>query len=177
MRARRIVVAGPSGSGKTTLAGRIAAATGLPHTELDALYWHAGWTPNPRFEEEVRALVARDAWVTEFQYGQVRPLLASRAELLVQLRLPRATVLRRVVGRTLSRRLHRTLMWAGNTEGPLWTFFTDRDHIVRWSMRSVGQVDGWVRAAAAANPDLRVVRLRSPRDAERLLALLHRDAR
>lgn len=36
--ARRILIGAASGAGKTTLARRIQARTGLPHTEIDALF-------------------------------------------------------------------------------------------------------------------------------------------
>ena len=172
--ARRILVAGPSGAGKTTLAARIATATGAPHTEIDAIHWHAGWTPNPRFPEEVAALAAEEAWVTEWQYPGARPVLAARAELLVWLDPPLAILLRRVVGRTLRRRLRRVELWNGNVEPPLGTFLTDRDHIVRWAVRTRPRYPGLVRAALAEHPGLRMVRIRSDSDARRLLALLRR---
>ena len=35
----RILVVGTSGAGKSRLAGQLAAALGVPHVELDALYW------------------------------------------------------------------------------------------------------------------------------------------
>ncbi|MBA3533086.1 MAG: hypothetical protein H0T73_14275 [Ardenticatenales bacterium] len=52
---QRFVVAGTTGAGKTTLAKKLAAAFALPHIELDALHWHANWTPAPRerFRERV----------------------------------------------------------------------------------------------------------------------------
>jgi adenylate kinase family enzyme len=169
---RRILVAGASGSGKTTLARRIADATDVPHTEIDGLNWRAGWTRNPRFIEEVRSLAATDSWVTEWQYSDARPILAARAELLVWLDPPRIVVLARVLRRTLRRRLGRVPMWHGNLEPPLWTFFTDRDQIVRWSMRTFGLYPDRIRSAVTANPDLRLVRIRSTADADRLIARL-----
>ncbi|HKN98757.1 MAG TPA: AAA family ATPase, partial [Pseudonocardiaceae bacterium] len=33
-------------------------------------------------------------------------------------------------------RLRRQELWNGNLEPPLWTIFTDRDHIIRWSWRT-----------------------------------------
>ena len=172
--ARRILVAGASGSGKTTLAARIAVATGVPHTEIDALHWHPGWTPNPAFVDEVHALAASDSWVTEWQYDAARPILLSRADLLVWLDPPRVVVLARVVRRTLRRRLRRVELWNGNTEPPLRTIFTDADHIVRWSMRTAGLYPARIRTARAEHPGLRFARIRSTSDAERLLARLRR---
>jgi adenylate kinase family enzyme len=172
VQARRIVVAGAAGAGKTTLAARIADATGVPRTEIDAVYWRAGWTANERFVEEVEALVATDEWVTEFQYAQVLPVLAARAELLVRLRPPVPIVLARLLRRTVRRRVRRELLWGVNEESPLWTVLTDRNHILRYGLRTFRIVDRWVRDASAANPDLRVVQVRSRRDADRLLARL-----
>lgn len=170
--ARRILVVGTSGSGKTTLAAKIAARTGIPHTEIDGLYHHAGWTPNPRFEEEVQAVIAGDAWITELQYRVVRPMLAERAQLLIWLDLPRRVVLRRIVVRTVQRSVLRIELWNGNVERPLRTIFTDRDHIIRWAMRTHSAQAQAVRDALATNPRLRLVRIRSGADLRRFLARL-----
>lgn len=172
VRAGRILIAGAAGAGKTTLALRIAAATGMPHTEIDALYWRAGWTANESFVEEVEALVAGDSWVTEFQYREVLPILASRADLLVWLRPPRPVVVLRVVRRTIRRRVRRELLWGVNREQPLWHVFTDRDHIIRYAIRGFRVTEDRLRDAVAAHPELRVVQVRSRRAAERLLARL-----
>lgn len=173
-RPRRVVVAGVTGSGKTTLAGRIAELLGLPHTEIDALFHGAGWTPRPEFLGDVRALVAGDAWVTEWQYDAARPLLNERAELMVWLDLPFRITLRRVIRRTVRRRVRREELWNGNQEGPLWRFFTDNEHIVRWSIRT--RHINRERIPALARRGLPVVRLRSTREVERWLAGPVRDA-
>jgi adenylate kinase family enzyme len=167
-RPRRIVVAGVSGVGKTTLARRIAEITGIPHTEIDALFHGPGWTPRPTFLDDVRALVAGDAWVTEWQYSDARPLLTARADLMVWLDLPFATVtLPRVVARTVRRRLRREHLWNGNVEPPLRTFFTDPEHIVRWSFATRRK---YHERIPALRRDLPVVRLRRRRDVERWVA-------
>ena len=175
MRAQRIVIAGAGGAGKTTLAARISAATGVPHTEIDGLYWRAGWTANESFVDEVEALVAGGSWVTEFQYQQVLPLLAGRAELLVWLRPPRVVVMGRVIRRTVRRRIRHELLWGVNVEQPLWRFFTDRDHMIRYAFRGFRQTEERIRDVVAADPQLPIVQLRSRRDVERLLARLVTD--
>jgi adenylate kinase family enzyme len=38
------VVVGTSAVGKTTLAAALSRRLGVPHIELDALYWGPGWT-------------------------------------------------------------------------------------------------------------------------------------
>ncbi|MFF6882710.1 hypothetical protein ACFY9F_05940 [Streptomyces sp. NPDC012421] len=42
---KRIALVGPVASGKSTLAAAIAAHTGLPHLDLDELFWGPRWTP------------------------------------------------------------------------------------------------------------------------------------
>jgi adenylate kinase family enzyme len=166
----RILVAGTSGSGKTTLAGRIAVTVRVPHTEIDALYHGPEWTPRDSFMRDVAAFAAQPTWVTEWQYGKARPLLLQRADLLVWLDLSRPVVMRRVVQRTAQRRLSRTVLWNGNLEPPLSTFFTDRDHIVRWAWRTHHENAARVAAAVVSRADLRVVRLTSQHDVDRWLA-------
>jgi len=158
-RPRRVLVAGTSGSGKTTLARRIAAELALPHTELDALHHGPAWTPRPEFADDVARLVDRPDWVTEWQYAAVRELLLDAADCLVWLDLPRALVIRRVVCRTLRRRLRHEVLWNGNVEPPLRTFLIDPDHIVRWAWRTHGRTAERIADARRRRPGLPVVRL------------------
>lgn len=143
---------------------------GVPPTEIDALYHGPNWTPRDSFMLEVAALAAQPTWVTEWQYGKARPLLLRRADLLVWLDLARVVVMRRVVARTAQRRLSRTVLWNGNLERPISTFFTDRDHIVRWAWRTHREKAERVAAAVASRLDLSVVRLRSQREVDQWLA-------
>ena len=56
----RVSVTGTSGSGKTTFARTLAAALGVPHVDLDAINWQAGWYDLNRKEpEEFRRRVAK----------------------------------------------------------------------------------------------------------------------
>lgn len=163
----RILVAGVSGSGKSTLARRIATSLELPYIELDSLHHGPAWVKRPGFEADVDAFTSGPRWVVEWQYDSVRPLLAERADLLVWLDLPFRVVLRRVVRRTLVRRLRREVLWNGNVEPPLRTFFTDPDHIVRWAVRSRHKMKERAPALAVDHPHLVVVRLRTVREVER----------
>lgn len=85
---KRVLVAGVSGAGKTTLARRIAALTGGPYTEIDALSHGPAWTPRPEFPAGVDTMVRGDAWTTEWQYDAARRVLAGSADLLAWLDFP-----------------------------------------------------------------------------------------
>ncbi len=75
--------------------------------------------------------------------------------------LPTPVVIRRVTHRTVRRRLRHEVLWNGNQEPPLRTFFTDDGHVVRWAWSTrnrLRRLDGWLAREA---PHLVVVRLRS----------------
>lgn len=171
-RPSRVLVAGTSGSGKTTLALRIGAVLDLPHTEIDALFHGPKWTPRPTFEQDVDAYTSEPRWITEWQYPTVRELLATRAELLVWLDLPRHVVMRQVIKRTVRRRRTNEELWNGNVEGPLRTIFTDPEHIIRWAWTSHHVMRARIQAVPELYPDLVVVRLRSHAEANRWLRQL-----
>lgn len=172
---RRVLVAGLSGSGKTTLAARLAPLLGVPHVELDGLHHGPQWVPRPTFLDDVEALAARDAWVTEWQYSAARPLLAARADLLVWLDLPFRVSLARVVRRTLRRRVRGEVLWNGNVEPPLRTIFTDREHVVRYMVATRHKYDTLVPDTLARHPRLTGVRLRSTAQVEEWVTSLTPD--
>lgn len=172
----RIIVVGTSGAGKTTLAGRIAARLGIEHVEIDALFHGPGWTPRPEFLDDVQAFVARDAWVTEWQYDAARPLLTERATLAVWLDYPLGLRMGRVVRRTVGRRIRRTRLWNGNVEASLWSAVFSSEGIIRWAWQTRHKYDDLPgQLAAGGRPDLEVVRLRSQREADRWVSALAAD--
>jgi len=175
-RPQRVLIAGTSGSGKTALAARLGRLLGAPQVEIDALFHGPSWTPRESFVEDVESFSEQPAWVTEWQYSIVRDLLAERADLLVWLDLPRAKVMRQVVVRTARRRLRRQVLWNGNIEPPLWTIFTDPDHIVRWAWKTHPKSAQRVAALAKQRPELAVVRLRSWSEVQQWLNGAVRDA-
>ena len=79
----RAIVIGTSCSGKTTVASRISQVCGIPHIELDALFWGPNWTEPARdeFLEKVRSEVSADEWVLDGNYGYAREFTWPRATL------------------------------------------------------------------------------------------------
>ncbi|MBB5955952.1 adenylate kinase family enzyme [Saccharothrix tamanrassetensis] len=165
---KRVLVAGTSGAGKSTMAGCVADVLGLSYVEMDSLFHGPQWTPRPEFEADVRELVKRETWATEWQYTLARPLLLARADTLIWLDHAKHTVLRRVVVRTVVRRVRRVQLWNGNTEPPLRTVFTDREHLLRWAWKSHGRTRDRIAAVLAGEHGSRlaVVRLRGQREVD-----------
>jgi adenylate kinase family enzyme len=171
---RRVSVVGNAGSGKTLLGRALAGRLAVPFVELDSVYHQSDWQPLPieLFRHRVERAVAADGWVVDGNYSAVRDLVWARADTVVWFDLPRWTVMRQVVGRTLRRGLTRVELWNGNREPLTGLFRVDPEKsIIRWA---------WVKhtvyrdrfAAAARDPDLghlSFVRIGSRHDARRLL--------
>lgn len=171
---RRIRVVGTSGSGKTTFARRLAAALDVPHLELDEVFWDAGWTFRDLDEAHalIRAFVAGShGWVADGNWAtRLDGLLDDDADAIVWLDYPRRVVMSRVVRRTLSRGLRRTELWHGNRENLANLVRADREqNIVLWAWTSHAGNRARYEAVQRESA-VPVVRLRSPREADRWLA-------
>ena len=168
--AHRILIAGVSGAGKSTLARRISNARGLPYTELDSLHHGPGWQRLDSFDANVAAIAAGEHWISEWQYREVRPVLAARADLLVWLDLPTALVMSRVIRRTYRRSVTNEELWNGNREPGMWHAITQPEGIIRWAWQSRHKLRRTMPTLGADYPDLTVIRLRTPREVEAFAA-------
>jgi adenylate kinase family enzyme len=116
---KRIAVVGTSGSGKTTVAKRVSDILGIPHVELDSLYWLPGWEEAP--EEEFKQLVLEatrgESWVVCGNYRFAREVLWGRVDIVVWLDMPFMTVFLRTLWRTIRRIVTREELWGTNREG------------------------------------------------------------
>jgi adenylate kinase family enzyme len=176
--ARRFRVIGNSGAGKTVMARAIAARVGVPHLELDAVFWDAGWTHRDRAEAHARlaeflAGPGKDGWATDGNWNSTVGDALDTADVIVWLDYPRRTVMRRVIGRTLRRGITRRELWHGNRERLTNLLKRDpEENIVRWAWTQHAHYRAEYARRAATDP--RVVRLRTPREASRWLDTLPR---
>ena len=119
---KTIAVVGSSGSGKTTVARHLSQVLGLDHIELDALHHLPNW--QHRTAEEFTAVIQNSldasketGWVMCGGYDTVAgPLRDTHANTIIWLDLPRGTVLRRLIVRTIRRGITREELWNGNRE-------------------------------------------------------------
>jgi len=129
----RIALVGPVASGKSTLSAAISAHTGLPHVDLDELFWGPDWTPLDTlvFHKGVRERLAGPAWIADGNYGgEVAELLLARTQLVLWLDLPLRTCLPRLVNRSLRRAATGEELFAGNRE--TFRHLIAPDSILRW---------------------------------------------
>ncbi|WP_327010199.1 adenylate kinase [Dactylosporangium sp. NBC_01737] len=169
---RRVSVVGNSGSGKSTLGKALAARLGVPFVELDAIHHLPGWQPIDvtEFRKKVGEITEGDGWVIDGNYSAVRDLVWSRADTVIWFDLPRRTVIRQVLWRTIRRGVTREELWNGNRERLTSLFRLDPEvSLLRWSWtRHQVYRDRYARAAAERK-DLDFIRIGSRKDADRLI--------
>ena len=170
----RINVTGTSCSGKTTLARRISERLGVPHVELDALFWGQDWTPvaAETFRSRVADAVAGERWVIDGGYSTIRDLLWARADTVVWLDYPLRTVLGRWARRTVARLRSQEEFWPGTGNRERLGHIVRRDSLLWWILSTHHRRRRTTAEQLASRPDLRAIRLRSPAETERWLASL-----
>jgi adenylate kinase family enzyme len=172
---RRVSVVGTSGAGKSTLAAGLARVLDADLLELDSVFHQPGWVPLAReeFRRRVAAAVAGERWVIDGNYtSQVKDLVWARADTVVWLDLPRRTVMRRIIWRSLWRAAKRTELWNGNRERWRNFFSLDKEEsVIAWAWQTHAATRAKLEAAMAdqGNSHLRFVRLTSPAAVRRFL--------
>lgn len=101
----RILIIGRTGSGKTTLARELSATLGVPHVELDSLYFGPNFStvPLPVLRERTTTAISREQWVTDGNKSAVRDLVWPRADTIIWLDYPLVVSLWRLGKRALWR--------------------------------------------------------------------------
>lgn len=172
---QRILILGRTGSGKTTLARELAAAIGVPHVELDALYFGPSFStaPLPVLRDRTSAAIAGDRWVTDGNKSAVRDLVWPRADTVVWLDYPLVVCLWRLGKRALWRTsvLKAEAAEKDGKAGLPRQFLSAAKGVITALRSHKGQRREYPRMfSQKENQHLAVVRLRSPRATRRWLA-------
>ncbi|MEJ2758314.1 MAG: hypothetical protein P8046_07515, partial [Anaerolineales bacterium] len=123
---------------KTSLAAEIAIRIGVPHIELDSLFWLEHWVSLDRetFRWKVSEALSPDQWVADGNYSsKVQDIVWGRAQVVLWLDYPFLLVLSRLLRRTFRRAFTRELLWGKNRESLLKAFFS-RDSLILYFLRT-----------------------------------------
>ena len=165
---RKVAVMGPTGSGKTTVSRQLAERLGVPHIELDALFWKPGWVmPSAEeFRPIVEAALDPNGWVVDGNYRhRLGTLVLAEADLVVWLDMPLLTKLWRILRRTIRRIRTREVLWGTNVD--TWRgAFLSRDSLFWWVLKTHYPNRRQMPKLLANHPH---VRLRSPGEIARFV--------
>lgn len=164
----RIVIVGRTGSGKTTLAQELAAALGVPHVELDSLYFAPDFSTAPLslLRDRTRAAISADHWVTDGNKRAVRDLVWPRADTIIWLDYPFYLSVWRLAkrARTRTSTLSAEAAQTGRRTGLPKQMLAAARGVLTALRSHRGQRREYPRMfAQPANQHLAVARLRSPR--------------
>jgi len=155
----------------------------VPYVELDAYMHQPGWQPRPdaEFMEEVERATAEPGWVVDGNYTRfvIEGPVWERADTVVWLDLPRRTVMRSLIARTVRRFVTREVLWNGNRE-PLSNFYSlePDDNVILWAWVTYHEmVQRYLDAMADPRwRQLDFIRLRSRFEARRWLESIGQTA-
>jgi predicted kinase len=179
---KRILILGRTGSGKTRLARDLAAALGMPHVELDSLYFGPDFSraPLPVLRERTKAAIAGDRWVTDGNKRAVRDLVWPRADTIIWLDYPAYVSLWRLAKRARTRTLALSAEAAqtGRRTGLPRQMLAAARGVLTALNSHRGQRRSYPRMfVQPSNAHLAVARLRSPRATREWLARVTEGAR
>jgi energy-coupling factor transporter ATP-binding protein EcfA2 len=171
---QRIVIIGRTGSGKTTLARQLAAALGVPHVELDSLYFGPDFSTAPLdvLRERTRLAIAGERWVTDGNKKAVRDLVWPRADTLIWLDYSLGVSLWRLGKRAIRRTstLKEQAAGSGGKQALPRQMLSAAKGVLTALRSHMGQRREYpILFARPENQHLAVLRLRSPRAAQRWL--------
>jgi adenylate kinase family enzyme len=166
---RKVAVMGDTGSGKSTVSRLLAERLGVPHIELDALFWKPGWVmPSAEeFRPVVEAALDPNGWVVDGNYRTtLGTFVLGQADLVVWLDMPLRTKFWRILRRTIRRIRTREVLWGTNVD--TWRgAFMSRDSLFWWVLKTHFPSRRRYPELIASYPH---VRLRSRREVARFLA-------
>jgi len=161
------------------MARKISKRIGVPHVELDEVFWQPDWVEKPldEFRAEVTAIIDRhtDGWVIDGNYGRVRNLTLPHADTVIWLRPSFGVAFWRLLKRTVERCVNSTELWGTNHES--WRkAFLSRDSLLLYQVRNWRRYSKRITHSLETIPHrASVIQLRSQREIDEFLFDLERN--
>lgn len=175
---RRILVIGTSGCGKTTFAASLGSILRIKSTQLDELYWNAGWQPveNSVFLKRLDNVLSRETWILDGNFRRIQPRILKRATTVIWLDYSFARIMYRIIKRTFIRSVTGEKLYNDNFETLQKGFFS-RDSIILWAVKTFGVHRREYTKLMAGRRSAReeCFRFSSPREADKFLSTIRDD--
>jgi adenylate kinase family enzyme len=169
---KRIVIIGSSSSGKTTLGQTLSKRLNIEHQELDFFFWEPNWTQaDPEsFRQRVDPFTAKETWITDGNFSQVRDLVWGRATSVIWLDYPFHIIIKQFFKRSIIRSFKKEKLWDKNTE-TLWNSMLRPDSLLMWILKTYKRNKKRYSALMDSKefPNVKYIRLKNPKETEQFL--------
>lgn len=137
MKPNKIIIVGCSCTGKTSTGRLIEKELGLPHTDIDDLFWKPDWngSTDEELSSKLEEVTSKEKWCLVGNYGRTNHITWPKADLIVWLNFPFPVVFRQSLYRTLKRIYTGEDICNGNKETFFKQFFT-RESIIWWVIKT-----------------------------------------
>ncbi len=165
----KINVVGTSASGKSTLCQELANNLGIPHIEMDKLFWKPNWTKSSdnEFNSKLESVLSQESWILDGNYTRTTPIKWRDVDIVIWTDYSFSRVLFQSVTRTVNRLFKNVELWeeTGNKESI--RRLLSRDSIVWWAISSYGKNKRKYSQIMAGNqfPHIEFIRVNSPKEA------------
>lgn len=171
---RTINVIGTTGSGKSHFSEALAKKLGVEYIQLDQLHWKPAWVESTteEFLDKLASRVSANTWVLDGNYSKANAIKWRYVDTIIWLDYSFVRTFYQLLCRTIKRIMTRQEVWPGTGNVETWrgTFLTS-DSILLWMLHTYAK-NRRVNSALQLSPQyrhIRMVRLRSPREANKFL--------
>ncbi|HEY8559314.1 MAG TPA: DNA topology modulation protein [Pyrinomonadaceae bacterium] len=163
---KKIVIIGSGGAGKSTLAQRLGEATGIEVIHLDKMHWLPGWTSPPKDEwrRTVERLLEKDEYVMDGNFNGTMEMRMQAADTVIYLDFPRTVC--------FFRALKRIFKYYNKTRPDMGEGCNERFDLefLRWVWNFPEETKPKIEERLKKiGADKKIIRLRSPKEAENFL--------
>ncbi|MGI5895030.1 MAG: AAA family ATPase [Candidatus Merdivicinus sp.] len=168
---KRVLIIGGNGAGKTTFARKLAEQTRLPLVHLDRLYWRDDWqSASPEeFNHLLATELSKDVWILDGNILRTLPLRLQFCDTVLYFDFPRLLCLWGAIKRILS--------YYGKSRPDMGgfcpeTFNRSERAFLTGIWRNHTAVRERMQEILSHAPDVRIIRFRNRRQAQRFLRQL-----
>lgn len=173
---QRINIIGTTGSGKTTFARRLSKTLSIPHIEMDQVFWNPNW--QHKNDEEyfplIEQAVAESAWIMDGNYTRTTDIKWQRADTVIWLDYHPLRNFLQLFSRACNRAITGKELWSGTGNKESFGRMFSRESILLWFFKTYWRNKKRYPKMMADTKysHIQFIRLKSPRQAQALLAKL-----
>ena len=170
---KKIIVAGPIGAGKTTLSKLLSKKLSIQHFELDNIYWLPDWQVRPLEKRKRMAedIILPSEWIICGNHYYSKDVTWARADTCIWLDYPLWLCFLRALKRGLKLAWNKKKICNGNTESFCRLLFS-KNSVLLCLIKQYRKIKSRYSEIEKSKEfeNLKIIRLRSPKETETWLA-------